>query len=1263
MAAQNPYVGPDAIPEDRPLCGRRHETADVRSLLATGRILLLYAPSGAGKTSLIQAGLLPALRKDERLRILFVKNFRGGRGAHGVKNRYLANVYEQLEAALPKALRARRPLPPTSDSLGAYLADLPGPADHSPEQAAVDVLVLDQFEEVFTLDPLDLEAKRAFLGELGAALKDRGRLALLSMREAHIAKLDQYLHLFPTGLKNRYRLGLLDYGSALKAITIDDTVEYEPGAAEALLESLWEVRTHAEESGAGEARERKAPREGAWVEPVLLQVACANLWEACRSSERITNADVAKPELSVEQAIAAYYARAAHAAAQEAKAAERDVRDWVDERLITPGGARGVALYDPVAGWGLTAPALQALEAAHLIRREAQSGRSHYELTNDRMISPIQRDNERWRARNLAPLQVKARNWQRASRPDRLLLSTSEWLRAFGWRRAHAEDLREEEADFWRASMRAFLVTRALPVLATLVVLAGALWGTHYQIELQQRSLRLEQQAILLKLDRAKELATERAVDRALALSAQAAAEVESLTKRRQADTIEFAARDTLLSVLRNVGDIQRIFIAEQEVFQAVAFHPAKVDPVVAYGGMEGKIHIADLRNPVATSSIDACLGRSQVHDQVASLAFDPQGRWLAAGCESGEVAVWSTDDWKERSRWRAHKGKVWALAANRDGRFLASGSNNDKTVKLVALRADGSKAPEARPADLDVEPVGYVWSLAFSPIVDTLVVGDGVAATWTCGIGRDGVPAKCIQRIRGEPDKPRGENDAVRAIAFSPEGSRIALGHWKGGVDVWDAALSSKSLKKIDVGQMPGPVHSMVFITLCDRPYLAIGRGVRVQYRPTPSDQVSAAPESGDCAERERRFSSVGDEAYALAFHPPSKALAAATRAGYVAILDVARGRDRITHEVPIGTGRSERLRAAIVEDTRSVSRLLVALQERGENAKGNLALVTVRNGILDSGPHPIISAGSDDVLRLSASPQMNRVATLDKGGSVSVWGFSFRGHSTDLVKIRSLGGSQFKGLSPSRVELSPDGKLLICAFRNSNQLLVVAPDRKDDEPNWVDTELARVREIAFSHDGRLFGAGGKVATPLPRGGTDGVLVWNVDAKGLSARSTKPMHLTRLANEISEIAFAADETGTPLVVAGGEYGQINVWDVGSGRLVRTLRAGSRPIWRIAYQREASLLAAADDHGVVRLWGTGQWEPTLLSPPSDAIQSPGFLAFGPDGTWLIAGTETVRIWDIDWRSLWRKACSIIRDPGQHGADSLAEWPKVCKGLS
>src|SRR3972149_2802924 len=59
-----PYVGPRAYETGETLYGREREARELLLFLISQRIVLLHSPSGAGKTSLVQAGLIPRLREE-----------------------------------------------------------------------------------------------------------------------------------------------------------------------------------------------------------------------------------------------------------------------------------------------------------------------------------------------------------------------------------------------------------------------------------------------------------------------------------------------------------------------------------------------------------------------------------------------------------------------------------------------------------------------------------------------------------------------------------------------------------------------------------------------------------------------------------------------------------------------------------------------------------------------------------------------------------------------------------------------------------------------------------------------------------------------------------------------------------------------------------------------------------------------------------------------------------------------------------------------
>jgi hypothetical protein len=285
----------------------------------------------------------------------------------------------------------------------------------------------------------------------------------------------------------------------------------------------------------------------------------------------------------------------------------------------------------------------------------------------------------------------------------------------------------------------------------------------------------------------------------------------------------------------------------------------------------------------------------------------------------------------------------------------------------------------------------------------------------------------------------------------------------------------------------------------------------------------------------------------------------------------------------------------------------------------------------------------------------------TAQDPSEISVWRIEQDSAAASPIVI--LGPNDFRGLTPARIALSPDGRRLVIAFAPGAQKpagdgagtadLLIVPVDAPASRTWIDSALTQIREIAFSDDGRYFAAGGSPPEhTLEAGPPHQVQVWAVGRSGFERVPRSPFVLSPLANQVSELAFAATARGRTILLAGGEYGTIDRWDVVSGSALGALRADSRAIYQLAFSRESGLVAAADSQNVVRLWDTLGWTVLQLTPDDDRIEAPGWLEFGGGGSWLVHGAGTLQLWDLDVGSMKRRVCALLRVPGvHHGADT------------
>ncbi|MGY1761832.1 hypothetical protein ACI79G_10505 [Geodermatophilus sp. SYSU D00779] len=756
----DPYVGPVSFRLGDPLYGRDRERQDLLDLLIAERIVLLYSPSGAGKTSLIEAALVPALREAafEVLPTIRVTHaLTPESGVPTPRNRYVSSVLLSLEEGVPP--ERQRPVAELATmTLHEYVtanADRDG-------QLGNEVLVFDQFEEVLTADPTDEEAKHEFFRELGQLLRDRDHWALFSMREDFLAALDPYLKYVPTRFRTTFRLDLLSVTEALEAIRRPAQaagVEFTEEAAQQLVDDLRTVRVQ-RPGGVTEVL-------GSYVEPVQLQVACHLLWSMLPAgATEITRADVDALG-RVDQALGEYYAERVRTAAERTGVPERVIRDWFEERLITPQGLRSQVLTGPEPATEAGHRLLGELLDAHLVRAETRRQATWYELAHDRLIEPVRRDNAAWRAQHLSSLERAAVLWDQEDRPDRLLLRGADLAEAEQDDAVRTGVLTPLQRDFLTASRRAdeqvrreqqtaVVLRRSARRLwiAVALVTVLALTATLFLLRSREAERQAREQEIVYRLLAGAQRALTWDQDLAVALAAAAARRSgpEDLGPQARDVLYQTASASPVSTVLRGQGP-------------ALAGALSRDGTAVVTAGSEG-LQIWDR----VTGEAEGRLPLSDASD-VTVVDISSDASTVVAGLVGGGILVWDVASGGTQ-RWQESSGFVWQVLLSPDGsRVVSIGSGQALQVW------DRGGTPLFAVAD---ESSTSAYDAAFSDDGRTLAtVGDAPSAVlWDATTGQE----------TGRVPLPEGASQVV----VGPAGQTLATITFDQAVTVWDAATGS---------------------------------------------------------------------------------------------------------------------------------------------------------------------------------------------------------------------------------------------------------------------------------------------------------------------------------------------------------------------------------------------------------------------------------------------------------------------------------------
>jgi WD40 repeat protein/DNA-binding SARP family transcriptional activator len=1138
VEARNPYKGlrPFVEADAADFFGRDQLVDELVTRIGepedAARFLAVVGPSGSGKSSLVRAGLVPALRRGA---------VPGSDGWYVVELHPGAHPFDELAAALTRV--AVTPLTGLVKRLrqdGAGLFRVA--ADILPAGPAQLLVVIDQFEEVFTL--VNDEGERArFLSALAIATTDpRSRVRVVVTLRADL-----------------YDRPLSHPGIAelMKARTVTVT-PLAPGDLERAIAGPAQAVGVAVDTALVAALVAEVADQPASLP--LLQYALTELFER-RDGGRLT-LDAHNAVGGVSGALA----RRAEDLYGRLPPPGQEAARQLFLRLVTLGdeGSEDTRRRVPRTELSALDVAPEAMDAAvdafgarRLLTfdRDPVTRGPTVEVAHEALLREWARlhgwiEAARDDVRAHRRLAAAAGEWVEAGRDASFLLRGDRLRRSETWMDTSSLALTDAERDYLEASVarrdaeRATEEARAtrertlerrslvrlrvvVAVLAALALVASGL--TALALDQRQQARQEARAATARELAAAAVASLDQDPERSILLASEAVdvtRRADGVVLREAEEALHRAVKSSRL--VRTVPQGGFGLAVSSDGARFVTGGSARGDGTATVwdantgeallvlrgpGGAPGGVALSPDDRLVATIHADetARIWDAATGEQrrvlrghgadVTRPAFSPDGRWLAVGGEGGSVRIWDVAAGTEEMTLAGHLAPVHSAAFSPDG------------SRLVTARDTTAHIWDLATGKVVVTLTGHAWdvtSAVFSPDgrrVATASV-DAEARIWDAETGA------LLQTFAGP--------SSLEAVAFSPDGTRLAAVGSDALARVWDVETGRELLTL--AGPTGGGLLSVAFSPDGDR-LLASGR-----------DDTRVWDISVAGARDWLTVPSVELILAGVAFSPDGTTFAAPAEPAGVTIWDAETG-----DEVIKLTGPEQKLTTvAFSPDGAKLA--------AGSDLTGAPPVWDVRTGeLLFTLGHPF-----DTVRAVAFSPDGTRIVTGGWDGTARAWDAT-TGEPTDVLRANS---------SVVAVAHSPDGGLLVTGEENGTVEV------------WDAVTLERRRTLVGHTSAVLSLAFGPDRMLVTASDDSTAKVWDLASGG--ERITFRGHRAG----VTQIAVGPDGTQ---VATTSDDATTKLWDPATGRELLTLVGHDNLVSGVAFSPDGRLLATASPDGTTAL--------------------------------------------------------------------------------
>ncbi|GIK64644.1 MAG: hypothetical protein BroJett018_24380 [Chloroflexota bacterium] len=1157
QAMTNPYKGLRAFEEaDAPdffgraalveqLLERLHEpTPD-------GAFLVIIGPSGSGKSSVVSAGLIPALRQG---------------AIPGSENWFIVEMqpghqpFEELSQAILR-VAARPPaslhsLKSTENGLLRVMQDV------LPDTKGELLLVINQFEELFTQVPQE-DVRQHFLNSLVQALSepDTPLRVIISMRADFYDRPLRYpafgrlvrsrtevvLPLSPEELELAIvgpasRVGLILEPGLVQAIVQD--VSEQPGALPLMQYALTELF---------ERRDGRTLTVNAYHDSGGVLGALARRAEEIYKGLDLAGQQAARQVL-LRLVTVGEGSEDTRRRVRKAELMAIDVPDEALNQVIDLYSKYRLLTFDrdPVTREPTVEVAHEAL-IREWNRLRAWLANSREDMRTQRRLAALA---DEWlnSDRNISylvtgPRLAQLNQWK--DQTDLVLTALeAEYLEESNAHRyvvSFVEKRRKAQVASLQRRNEKFLIA-LVGVLLVAVLVVAVLFG----FSLRQRDRALDN-------ERAAERSATDAQSVALAANAQQAlsegdtelAVVLALDAVETTPNPSSSVQRVLADAAYAPGTRAVLMGHEGQVYDAVFSPDGKT---IATGGADGVIILWD----TATGELDQ---RLEGHTAtVTSLDFSSDGRWLLSGSIDRSVRLWDVATGILISRFLGDVEGVWCVALSPDMQTAVSGTSDDEITVWDVNTGKALRQLEGHTAS--------VYSLAFNHDGTRLLSGsaDNTLILW------DYLNGTAIRKIRGH-------NNFVYDVAFSPDETIALSASWDRTLRTWDLATGRELVRLVG---HTAPVYSGDFsqtgqyivsgsedqtmilwdATTGEAIYQVkahTGTINRVQFSPDGAMVVSA---SYDTSARLWRFRNGAvdyvllghtDRVSSVAYSPTGQYVLSASWDNSLRLWDTSTGQLMRRFGEQTSTGELVRLLEGHTDRINAIAMSADGKWAASGSRDRSVILWDVETGT----PVRQLVGHTDQITGVAFTPDGKYVLSASRDETLRLWEVE----SGELV--REFIGHNDRVLC---VAISPDGEFAVSGGRNG--FILVWDVETGREIRRVRASQSSVLALAVSPDSKLVASGSE---------DNRLLLWNIQ------RSQITQQLEGHTASVNTVAFSPDGQW---LISGSTDATVRLWDVTQGEEIRRLLQHREAVTGVGFGPDGRTAVSGSWDYTVLLWQT-----------------------------------------------------------------------------